>query len=45
MHEYETKWFWLVFYASRKLNKVECNYATKEQEALGMINSINKFRH
>ena len=45
MHEYETKWFCLVFYVSRKLDKVERNYLTPEREVLGLIYSINKFRN
>ena len=32
-------------YASRKLNKVERNYSTTEREALGMVFSLQKFRH
>ena len=32
-------------YVSQKLNKAERNYSTIEQEALGMVFSLQKFRH
>ena len=38
-------WYRLVYYSSRKLSTAERNYSTTEREALGMIYSINKFRH
>ena len=34
-----------VSYASRKLNIAEKNYTTTEQEGLGMIYAIKKYRH
>ena len=34
-----------VYYASRRLSTIEKNCSTKEQEILGMIYSITKFRH
>ena len=34
-----------MYYASRRLSTVEKNYSTTKREALGMIYSINKFRH
>ena len=42
---YEENWYRSVDYASRRLSKVEKNYSTTECEALGMIYSVNKFRH
>ena len=41
----ELTWYIPVYYASRKLSKVERNYSTTEQEALGTIYNINQFRH
>ena len=38
-------WYWLVYYASRKLSQTEQNYSTTEREALGMVYSVMKFRH
>ena len=32
-------------YARKKLNKAERNYSTTEREALGMVFSLQKFRH
>ena len=34
-----------ISYASRKLNSVERNYSMTEREALGMVFSLQKFRH
>ena len=34
-----------IIYSSRKLNKVEHNYSTKEREALGMVFALQKYRH
>ena len=39
------KWYWPVYYSSRKLSTVERNYSTMERVALGMIYNINKFWH
>ena len=38
-------WYRPVYYSSRKLSTAERNCSTTEQEALGLIYSINKFRH
>ena len=38
-------WYRPVYYLSRKLSAKERNYSTTEREALGMVYSINKFRH
>nr|PNR32308.1 hypothetical protein PHYPA_026434 [Physcomitrium patens] len=34
-----------IYYTSRQLVGAECNYTTTEREALGMIYSVQKFRH
>ena len=34
-----------IIYSSRKLNKVERNYSKTEREALGMVFSLQKYRH
>ena len=34
-----------IVYSSRKLNKAERNYSTTKQEALGMVFSLQKYRH
>lgn len=34
-----------VHYASRKLSTAERNYTKTEREALGMVYSLQKFRH
>ena len=41
----EPNWYMPIYYASRKLSTTERNYSTIEREALGMVYSINKFRH
>ena len=41
----EPHWYRLVYYASRKLSTAERNHSTIERESLGMIYSVNKFRH
>ena len=41
----EPNWYKPVYYTSRKLSTAERNYSTTEREALGMIYSVNKFRH
>ena len=45
MQEKDKGWYKLVYYASRMLTKAEHNYSVTEREALGMIYSLNKFRH
>ena len=40
-----SNWYRPVYYASQWLSTAEKNYSTTEREALGMIYSINKFRH
>ena len=34
-----------IVYSSQKLNKAERNYSTTEREALGMVFSLQKYRH
>ena len=41
----EPKWYRPVYYASRKLSKVERNYSRTEREALGMVYNVTKYRH
>ena len=41
----EPKWYQPVYYASRKLSKVERNYSTTEREALGIVYSVTQYRH
>ena len=41
----EPNWHRPIYYTSRKLSMAEHNYSTTEREALGIIYSINKFRH
>ena len=41
----EPNWYRRVYYASRKLSTVERNYSKIERKVIGMIYSINKFRH
>ena len=41
----EPNWYTHVYYASRKISTVEQSYSTTKREALGMIYSVNKFRH
>ena len=41
----EPNWYRLVYYSSQKLSDAERNFSTTEGEALGMIYSINRFRH
>ncbi|MCO5611145.1 hypothetical protein L7F22_065395 [Adiantum nelumboides] len=45
MHEHTAGWFRPVYYASRKLSSAEKIYFVTERECLGMIYSMNKFRH
>ena len=45
MQHIAPNWYRPVYYSSRKLSATERNYSTTEREALGMIYSINKFRH
>jgi hypothetical protein len=35
----------LIYFASRKLSQVECNYTTTEREGLAMFYSLQKFRN
>ena len=34
-----------IYFVSRKLSQVECNYTTTERECLAMIYALHKFRH
>ena len=34
-----------IVYSSRKLNKSKHNYSTTEREALGMVFTLQKYRH
>ena len=45
MQLYEENWYRPVYYVSRRLSKVDPNYSTMGQEAVGMIYKVNKFRH
>ena len=41
----EPNWYRLVYYTIRKLSKTDRNFSTTEQEALGILYSITKYRH
>ena len=45
MQEKIRGWYRPIYYASRMLTMAERNYSVTEMEALGMIYSLNKFRH
>ena len=38
-------WYRPIYDASKKNSTIECNYSITKREALGMICSVNKFRH